>query len=1014
MGNPFHIFPSIGYKNSQFQLKSNIDDIIVEIQFNDKIVHQIKSDTTISQLILNLNQSGTYTARCFHQNSYYEQKIEVKDSIRLGASEFKKAFVFDNCEFSFFSMKDRLLIYDEKLKELYTENAFNPSSIQHIEKEYYLFKTNIGSGNFSITNFEIYDINSFSIVKGILHDFLELHLDIKLKLLWVYNRNEKSIICYELVSKNGGHLVERLKFERISNYFVLSGYCRLFAQSDTKLLLIDLSTLNFTFRNQKENTALDKNGNYYEIEGSRIVCKNYFNNESLEIEKPESLNLSNTEDFFYVGSGFQIAKPNLEDLAEVKDKITAIDLRNTALLNPITINFDESEILNSSYTCHNFYNISKGLVIKTKIEYSKIIGFTPGTVNKRTNSSLVVHTRFTYINELYLGNNIKKEIEKQQSNNLFLYENNTLVTKYSATFTVYYRETIAEFKNLKNILLIKRLDKEFIISEHLDNSFSVYSIENLFVPILGKVIIYNLVHVELHGTVWYSGVPKDSDGLKSLNMFSLDSNKVIELNENKAEHSKYKDASEYIFLSNYIKSSNGIIINPTSGKIGKAFNAPILTLSENHNKVITLRGFELSLWITNNSFNEYKEYNIRPGLQYFSESYLSPDGRFLVLRNKSNQYSWYNLEKNEITNFDSGSFISFTKEGNMLVEDKTRKVKIIDPLTFNEITPPNYQYYKFLSPDGKLYAELGEKFKYFNKITKEILSEDEILTIRKDLNSQFQSILTLTTDAQKIHLEDLRVDYNKLQYYNKYKSFFESNNLYDYKNLSPDHIIGKQYFVIIGIVGTDVKVEVLFPLDHVYYNYAVFSHDSRYFAWVGKTSFSGIVRLYKVEFDAIKELLSLDKEFIHLLTSKATWVCGFSSNGYFAAYDSIPVTYLLQVKDENFSEITSGDNVSQENLFNRIYGRNFLCFSPSGKYMALSEQGYRPYSLGGSGHQESNALHILNTLTEENIISFEEHGEIIKVDQSKKVVFVAFSADEKKLMSLSSDGVVIVRDVDLN
>src|SRR5205814_5636306 len=95
--------------------------------------------------------------------------------------------------------------------------------------------------------------------------------------------------------------------------------------------------------------------------------------------------------------------------------------------------------------------------------------------------------------------------------------------------------------------------------------------------------------------------------------------------------------------------------------------------------------------------------------------------------------------------------------------------------------------------------------------------------------------------------------------------------------------------------------------------------------------------------------------------------------------------------------------------WNEIKGKNFLCFSPSGNFLALSEQGYEPLTLGGYGHQESSVVHLAKTLNGEIVDSFLGHGEQIKDDKDKKVVFVAFSEDERQFMSMSTDGVVIVR-----
>jgi WD40 repeat protein len=82
--------------------------------------------------------------------------------------------------------------------------------------------------------------------------------------------------------------------------------------------------------------------------------------------------------------------------------------------------------------------------------------------------------------------------------------------------------------------------------------------------------------------------------------------------------------------------------------------------------------------------------------------------------------------------------------------------------------------------------------------------------------------------------------------------------------------------------------------------------------------------------------------------------------------------------------------------------------------LALSEQGYEPLTLGGYGHQESNVVHIAKTNTGEIIDSFTGHGDKIKDNKTKKVTFVAFSEDEKRIMTLSYDGVVIIRDIKIN
>ena len=81
--------------------------------------------------------------------------------------------------------------------------------------------------------------------------------------------------------------------------------------------------------------------------------------------------------------------------------------------------------------------------------------------------------------------------------------------------------------------------------------------------------------------------------------------------------------------------------------------------------------------------------------------------------------------------------------------------------------------------------------------------------------------------------------------------------------------------------------------------------------------------------------------------------------------------------------------------------------------MALSEQGYKPKTMGGSGHQESSVVHI--ALTDNGIIvnTLWSHGDKIKSNAERKLIFVAFSEDEKKILTHSADGVIILRNINL-
>jgi hypothetical protein len=141
------------------------DDIKIEIFYKGNRVKEILTSHESPLLIYRLGeQPGIYTAKCEFQGEVYEQEISVKDAFRLGSSEFKKAFVFDDSEYSFFLMKDRLLLYDEVKNILLTENHYSPTEIYQVDRNNFLFTTELGTKSNGIVNLGIYNTNSFSII----------------------------------------------------------------------------------------------------------------------------------------------------------------------------------------------------------------------------------------------------------------------------------------------------------------------------------------------------------------------------------------------------------------------------------------------------------------------------------------------------------------------------------------------------------------------------------------------------------------------------------------------------------------------------------------------------------------------------------------------------------------------------------------------------------------------------------------------------------------------------------
>ena len=135
----------------------------------------------------------------------------------------------------------------------------------------------------------------------------------------------------------------------------------------------------------------------------------------------------------------------------------------------------------------------------------------------------------------------------------------------------------------------------------------------------------------------------------------------------------------------------------------------------------------------------------------------------------------------------------------------------------------------------------------------------------------------------------------------------------------------------------------------------------------------------------------------------------FSKDGNIAYYDSKAETFIIN-KDSDYKNIQ------------KIGNRSLLCFSPSGKYIALSDQNYIDYTHHSHkdwGHQPSGNIFIHAIEEPQVCISqYNDFGDGIsgvvysgKSGRAGNVASVAFSSDEKRLMAVGDDGVIVVRNL---
>ena len=139
--------------------------------------------------------------------------------------------------------------------------------------------------------------------------------------------------------------------------------------------------------------------------------------------------------------------------------------------------------------------------------------------------------------------------------------------------------------------------------------------------------------------------------------------------------------------------------------------------------------------------------------------------------------------------------------------------------------------------------------------------------------------------------------------------------------------------------------------------------------------------------------------------SYAVWTTAFSKRGELGAYTSTPNTY--------FGEEPFANKVKIINSY------SFLTFSPDGSLIALSKQGYIAWNNGRNmnwGHQPSCIVSIRRADSPNSeIVEFKDLSDsgIEGSNRPRTVSSVSFSNNNKCVMMVGNDGIVVIRNMHL-
>lgn len=1025
---PVKVFPKQGFLNETFQILRGKKENSIKIFFENKLYDTINPEKD-SLTYRIFEKPGNYRATCKTDNEEFSEEFTVLNKRRFGSSVFDKAFIFD--DFTFIKMKDRLHIYNENLDELFLENNLFADRIIKIDKKNYLFIKQIDNLN-NLIKLSIYNTDKMTIVSELKGNGCK-EIFIQKDKAWISESFSDEHIIYCFSFENS--CFNLLKKYKCSNYYHNNLNGRLILNHDDKITVVDLEKIFYSCEyNKFSNCVITKDGDEISMRNNSIRIinyldkvnfsvdfpKNYFKDGNWEINYPihricfhqvYSSNIfygANNEKYSYKrgfinskNSGFNYKKHE----TKVQEWINLVDFgTDEYILKNDKADGLESydERYNEIYrTVGGYFLINK---VKTqllkKITYEidskkgKIKDFKPDIISKSTTEIFFIDKKKKSVQSIYPefeGGKIDLKIQNQL---LIINEGDYCTLLIGNQKKVLSKEAELNFfsSNSNNY-----------ISATINDNFTLFDISKIKKPIfeISKNSILNFSHIEKNEAIWYK---KINNTINRVYCYKLSDKKNTLFNEGKLDEkgdfphkgfSGLYSEKDYKFNPDFILSKTEIIINPKNLEIKGAVVGNIISHNKSLNKVITSRGSKIYFWCFDDKFIE-KELPIESEL--YDESYLHPNGRYILRKEKEkDKYSLLDIETDEIIDFFSGKFLEFDKDGKIIMEDnKVRDIIVYDPITLKKISSSKFHFFRFKSPDEKLYVELVCKYRYFKQDKEE-------------------------------------GDWNEIS-----RQYFINARKHPHEH--PQY--RKETYVLGGIVKdkSKKKEEIKLtdstkdPYDDIWFvNYVSFSHDNKFLSIVGKKrSGKGFIFIFKVHYDEKKSEINFEKvdTQTHVTKSsitkpqqniviksnknyknKAIWVCGINKDGILMSSDSDGVLWHASIPNN----LKWGKSDSQ-------YKKSFMCFSPSGEYMALTNSTYESLLAGGRGHVLGNEIYIAKIKKNNNeygyqiVETFKEHGSNFSIHSTdrrgpKKITNVMFSKDEKKIMTISKDGVIIVRDL---
>ena len=912
--------------------------------------------------------AGRHVFACGNQ----EEEVYIEDAIKLGGGRIKGAFVFDDNPWIFVTTKDRLYITNKETKEEKLEYSITPDSIKDLGKQYafehfqyFLFQTK--------NDYAVYDVLYGKIIYSFdnhIYSNYRLVIYKKENGIEVYDFRQKKVVVYFEGQYSFGNKFYFVKERKLYGLNTSSSFINVidFVEEigEEDLLLGNyLLKLEKDYSEKKEYSYFGLGNGENNMNKTKLIFPYYIENWKGEDTK-----------------SFQRTRDSYNKFKEENKGLLSDNSNIKSMCIGVRINRSLYEWENHSHMITLYGEIvaypalTHAIPFKLKGIEGEALDFSDATIEPATPCPDDGGTEMEYGEPECELNKGEILLGKSLSGNL-------LITKED-----------------NNLYLRNIKDKSR--NEILNNSFDSSNYTNAYFTSDGKSIVVQLNNNEgkILGFEDLNMIHFDVDGFTVSRNEGFNSNNFINHKSAKAliiEHNslievakKPNDNGHRFFTCG--KNPDG---TPRIGYIpenaAQRWFVPEATLDE----------FQYVEIVRDKNGVPFKDAqgNPRPMpcLMLVGNSDTS-SMNFTVAGNEG-----FNGYKPEITILDG------------------RKPVWRDPISLAIISEKDMSKHIFMSPDGKYSADINMKTVYYDRLEEKEITFDELCL--KKAHYDWNTYASDQEKKDKIESrKELLKNYDKDLLFKHILSYGWGNR--ETENLINYYLEGSETFTPLFIdrlgyvcyrKNQGDECRILIGRSVWFLNYVSFSYDSRYLAFGAKMnedefrhSKEGVFVLFDLE--RRKEVIRqeneilLDSQFQHSIELEAIWMTMFNKTGDVAYYDSHPNAYLVTAKS-NYKETKKAE------------GKSLLCFSPTGKYIALSDQSYIDYAHHPElkwGHQPSGNVYIHSTNCFEQCLEhYNDLGDGIEgvACQAGSVSSAAFSQDERRLLVVGNDGVVVVRNL---